>query len=124
MFPGQRRLKREPPRVRHLLRLQLTGDHGGPVVGRLLALAPVTNPVEFALQIASPLSIGGVAQVAFKLLFVIALVDMIRRNVGAAVVPESSEAAAVELKLDQVFLHDEGGDGRAVATANGRTKLL
>ena len=102
----------------------MAGDGGGAVIGSLVTFAPIARSVQFALQIAPPLRIGGVVDVAFQLLLVAALLDVIGSHVGTRVVPERSEAAAVELKLDQVLLHNECRDRRTVAAAQRRAILL
>src|SRR5208337_662420 len=110
--------------VRHLLRLHLTGNLGSAVVGRLFALAPAALAVQIALQCAPPVFIGCVADVALQLPLVLALAHSVRRDRRVRVIPECSESAAVELELNEVFLHHQARDGRTVTAADGRARLL
>ena len=110
--------------VGDLLRLHLAGNLRSAVVGTLLALAAAAHAVQFALKVAATLRIGSILDIALELLLIITFLDVKRRDRRTAVIPERSEAAAIELELNDVFLYHKGCNGGAVAAANRRPELL
>ena len=104
------------------LRFQLALALGGDAA--VLAIAPVAQVVELALQGAAPVVVALVVDAALELLLALGLSGVRNRDRRARVVAERAEASAGELELDEVLLQLHHGDGHRIARTDGGAVAL
>src|SRR5207244_8642568 len=81
----------------------------------VLAMPPVTQLSELALEFVPAASIVFVLDLPFEPLFAVALLDERDVDRGTRIVREGAEAAATQLEFDEILLQLDPRDGRALA---------
>jgi hypothetical protein len=110
--------------VGHLLSLHLAGDLSGTLIGGFLFLTTRALVIEVALKLDFAVFIRDLRDLLFEVFLVVALISGLGFDLRGRVIAEGTEPAAVELKLNHIFLHNDGSYPGSITFADGRAGLL
>jgi hypothetical protein len=123
--PDQRKLNREPPRSRSSTTFSaLIWLATCALVCDVLLLATRALTIEVPLKALFAICIVGFGDLLFEILLVVALLNGLGGDSGGRVIAESAETASVQLKLDDVTLHYDGGNPGRITFLNCCAELL